>query len=189
MKKKEKKICFSGGAEGADAFFEHYSEVYSIEIVSFSYKTKFHKSQHKRELTEEEFLEGIQQVIKANQILKRSQTQRYYKFLARNWFQIKYVEQVFAIGEFVSTVAHPFAVKGGTAWAIEMAKSKRKEIYFFDQKNIQWFVYDYCYNNFLPFYDVVQISKTKFAGIGTRKINIFGIQAIENLFKNSFDAK
>ncbi|WP_372473443.1 hypothetical protein AB4865_11530 [Capnocytophaga sp. ARDL2] len=186
-KKKNKITCYSGGAEGADSYFEYFSLLHQLAVVPFSYKTKFHNSEHKRELTEDEYHEGVAMVVKVNEVLKRSHIQKYYRLLARNWFQIKYVKQVFAIGEFVRSSHRPIEIKGGTAWAVEMAKIQMLPIYFYEQKEMQWFEYDYKKFQFVLCKDKVKITENAFAGIGTRKINIFGIGAIEQLFKNSFE--
>ena len=64
--------CYSGGAEGADSYFEFFAEKFNVSVVAYSYKTKHHKSDNKRELTDDEFKEGVENVMKANEVLKRS---------------------------------------------------------------------------------------------------------------------
>ena len=77
--------------------FEFLSKQYNIIVIAYTYKTRFHKSQNKRELTIEEFNEGVEKVYKANETLKRSRINPYLKLLARNWFQVKYADEIFAV--------------------------------------------------------------------------------------------
>ena len=59
-------ICYSGGAEGADSYFEFFAEKFNVSVVAYSYKTKYHTSNNKYELTEDEFKEGVENVWKAS---------------------------------------------------------------------------------------------------------------------------
>lgn len=181
----EKCTCYTGGAEGTDYYFELYAKQYNLNVVAYSFKTKFHNSDNKYELSIDEFNEGVEKVYEVNEILKRTGINKYLKFLARNWMQVKFSKQVFAVGELKKT-NQKFTVKGGTAWAVQMAINEKKSIYFFDQNLLQWFTYDYCLNDFFALENNPTISATYFTGIGTRKINLFGISAIETLFKNTF---
>lgn len=64
----------------------------------------------------------------------------------------------------------------------------KREIYVFDQNRCKWFAWSYTKKQFEEYENPV-ISQEHFAGIGTRKINIFGIQAIRELFERSFNSK
>jgi len=52
-------ICHSGGADGADTYFEKIGEEYGIITKAYSYKTPKHNSPNKVEISEEDYLEGI----------------------------------------------------------------------------------------------------------------------------------
>ena len=186
MKLVNQYICYSGGAEGADAYFEFFAKKFNIQVVAFSYKTKYHNSENKYELSHEQFKEGVQQVYIANQVLKRSKINKYLHFLARNWFQVKNADEVFAVA-CLKEVNGCLQVKGGTAWAVQMAIDAKKNIYVFNQETAQWLYYDYYYLKFKPLNKTVKITTHHFAGIGTRALNFFGMQAIEDLFKNTFN--
>ena len=69
--------CYSGGAEGADSYFEFFAEKFNVSVVAYSYKTKHHKSENKHELTYDEFKQGVENVMKANEVLKRSKINQY----------------------------------------------------------------------------------------------------------------
>lgn len=177
--------CHSGGAEGADSYFEFFSKKFQVRVVAYSYRTKFHTSENKYELTTDEFNEGVENVLKANEVLKRSKINSYLKFLARNWFQVKNADEVYAVTN-LKMVNNRLQVKGGTAWAVQMAINSEKKVFVYDQQTAQWLYWDTYYLNFKPLTEQPKINASNFAGIGTRNINLFGIQAIEELFKNTF---
>jgi len=179
-------ICYSGGAEGADSYFEFFAEKFNVSVVAYSYKTKYHTSNNKYELTEDEFKEGVENVWKANEVLKRSKINQYLKLLARNWFQVKSADELYAVAS-LKTVNGKLQVKGGTAWAVQMAISSNKKVFVYNQDVAQWFYWDFQKQNFSTLNVQPKITSLYFAGIGTRNINIFGIHAIEELFKNTFE--
>lgn len=178
--------CHSGGAEGADAYFEFFAKQYQVAVVAYSYKTKRHTSESKYELTDEEFKEGVENVWKANEVLKRSKINRYLNFLARNWFQVKKAQEIYAVSN-LKKINNQLQVKGGTAWAVQMAIQAQKKVFVFHQDIDQWFYWDSFHMNFKELKEQPKITSHHFAGIGTRNINIFGVNAIEELFKNTFE--
>lgn len=182
----ERRICYSGGAEGADAYFAQYALQNQCDVIHYSYKTSFHSHSFKHELTTEEFNEGAAQLQKVSNQLKRFHYKPYVNLLARNYFQIKKSKQVFAVGFLEKDESGSLCrVKGGTGWTIQMAINAEREIYVFDQKNEEWFKWNNQLKRFVVC-ELPKITTQHFAGIGTRKINLFGIQAIEALFENSF---
>lgn len=185
MKHADHYTCHSGGAEGADAYFEFFSEQFKVRTVAYSYKTKFHRSVNKYELTYDEFTEGRLQVLQANEVLKRSNIGRYLNLLARNWHQVKHAEEVFAIAP-IRFYNNGFEIRGGSAWAVQMAVNAGKNTFVYDQEQLQWFYWDKSRGMFRTLNKPPRITALNFAGIGTRNINLFGIQAIEQLYKNTF---
>lgn len=185
MKQADQYTCHSGGAEGADAYFEFFSERFRVKTVAYSYKTRFHRSVNKYELTDCEFNEGRDHVLRANEVLKRSNIQLYLNLLARNWHQVKNADEVFAIVP-IQFNNNGFRIKGGSAWAVQMAVNAGKNIFVYDQEQLIWFFWNKSSATFDILKDEPGISSLNFAGIGTRKINLFGIEAIEQLYKNTF---
>jgi len=185
MKQADQYICHSGGADGADAYFEFFSERFRVRTVAYSYRTRFHRSVNKYELTDDEFKEGINRVFEANEVLKRSNIQRYLNLLARNWHQVKNAEEVFAVTP-IRLYDNGFKISGGTAWAVQMAVNAGKHTFIYDQEQLMWFYWDKSLRIFKTLKEEPQISARNFAGIGTRNINLFGIEAIEQLYKNTF---
>lgn len=188
--------CHSGGAIGSDTYFEQIGNKYGVKTKAYSYKTSYHNSESKIEISEEDFLEGIKEVNKSIKILKRFNSGKYINLLARNWCQVKYSDEIFAIG----TILEPKQrnskgyynnsiiqiVDGGTGYATTMSIIHNKPLIVFDQKKDNWFKWSYISNKFVLLKDCPKITKQNFAGIGTREIKENGIKAIETLYKNTF---
>lgn len=189
-------ICHSGGAQGADTYFETIGESYGVRTNAYSYKTKYHNSVNKVEISQEDFIEGMDEVNRANKVLGRFGIHKYINLLARNWAQVKYSKEVFAIGSIVEPDAKGNkgyynkskyqVVDGGTGYACQMAVNNDRDVYVFDQNKDKWFRWSYTA---LRFIEIVEpsISYQDFAGIGTREIKPNGIKAIEELYKKTFN--
>lgn len=189
--------CHSGAAKGSDFFFETIGSEFGVKTRAYTYKTKYHNSPNKVEISEEDYLEGVEKIKIANQTLQRYGISKFMNLLARNWAQVKYSKQVFAIGSIVEpgekcskgfqNKSKYQIVSGGTGYAVQMAIDNFREVYVFEQNKERWS--KWCYNslmfkelNFIP-----KISVQDFAGIGTRQINQAGISAIKNLFLKTFN--
>lgn len=176
--------CHSGGAIGADTYFESFAALYGIKTLAYSYETASHQSPNKIEISEDDFLEGVEKVHLANQTLKRKINYKYLNLISRNWQQVKNSDEVFAISKIIFKNIE--CVSGGTGWAIQMAIDRRIKIFVFDQIQNAWFKWSYSEATFRAIQMSPKITSLNFAGIGIRKINADGISAIENLFKKSF---
>src|SRR5690606_5186491 len=132
---------------------------FAVAVIAYSYKTAFHKSANKYELSDSEYLEGVANVIKTNEVLKRSRIHPYLKFLARNWHQVKNVDEVFAVSTFRKS-NNQLQVQGGTAWAVQMAIDLQKCLWVFDQNQTEWFRYDYSHTEFRKALDLPKINAT-----------------------------
>ena len=188
--------CHSGGAEGADTDFSNLSKKFNVKVKAYSYKTSYHLSSDKVEISEEEYNEGAIEINKANKYLRRPGIKKYMSLLARNWSQVKYSTQIFAIGVIVgpggetpdgySSKSKIQTVSGGTGYAVMMGILNLKEVFVFDQLKNVWFRWSYSTMSFIKLNQVPKIKTQNFAGIGTRKINENGKKAIVNLFESSF---
>ena len=137
-------------------------------------------------------------MIKANKILSRWGIEKYMNLLARNWAQLKYSDEIFAIGNIVDpgkkskkgylSKSKIQTVGGGTGYACSMAIQNNKPLYVFDQDLSKWFRWSYSTHSFIEI-DPPKISSNNFAGIGTREINDNGINAIKNLYERTFESK
>lgn len=191
-------VCHSGGAIGSDSYFENIGKEYGVMTKAYSYKTSYHKSEYKVEISDEDFLEGINEVRKANKVMKRFNSSKYINLLARNWCQVKYSDEVFAIGTILDhrqkntkgyyNNSEIQIVDGGTGYATSMCIINNKPLFVFDQQKNGWFKWSYISNRFIQLKQIPKISKQNFAGIGTREIKDNGIESIRNLYKNTFEA-
>jgi len=188
--------CHSGGAAGSDTQWEVIGFKYGVNTKAYSYQTKYHKSPNKIEISEEDYKEGVIEVNKANKHLGRFGIHKYMNLLARNWAQVKYSTQVFAIGTIVDPGAKSprgyyskskfQTVDGGTGYAVMMAINNFRDVYVFDQVKLKWFRWSYSSMSFIELKETPDIKTQNFAGIGTREINSDGIKSIEEVYSKTF---
>jgi len=186
----------SGGAEGADTYWEKIGEEFGVKTNAYSYKTKYHQSPNKVEISDEDYEDGVKEIKRANIILNRYKIDKFMNLLARNWAQVKYSNQVFAIGQIVNpgqkgsrgyaSCAKYQSVDGGTGWAISMSIQNKKDIYVYDQIKLKWFRWSYLSMSFIELEETPKIKTQNFAGIGTRQINEAGIKAIREVYETTF---
>lgn len=188
--------CHSGGAIGADTHWEEIGQKFGVKTKAYSYKTKSHTTTNKVEISENDYKEGIEQVNKANSILKRYGISKYMNLLARNWAQVKYSQQIFAVGTFVKPGEKDSkgytnkgvidVVSGGTGYAVMMGINNEREVFLFNQVRDSWFRWSYTSNSFVVLKSCPKITKQNFAGIGTRELKQNGKEQIEQVYKLTF---
>ena len=187
-------VCHSGGAKGSDTVWEKLGESFGVKTRAYSRETKFHTSPNKVEISEEDFQEGVSQVNRANLNLKRYGIHKYINLLARNWCQVKYSDQIIAIGNIAipGEVSNGYrcnsklqSVNGGTGYAVQMGIDNSKEVYVFDHLRERWYTWSY---SSMAFSETIypEINFQNFAGIGTREINQAGIEAIRTVYEKTF---
>ena len=189
--------CHSGGATGSDTLWEEIGEEFGVKTRAYSYKTKSHTTPNKVEISDDDYNEGVDEVGRANKSLGRFGISKYMKLLARNWSQVKYSKQVFAIGTIVPagkknskgyySKSKYETVDGGTGYAVQMAVNNDREVYVFDQGFDKWFRWSYNSLRFVGLKDVPKITDQNFAGIGTREIKPNGIKAIRDVYEKTFN--
>jgi len=180
---KMKMTNHSGGCKGADMCWETEGLKYGVESISYSYHNHVQYSYNQKILTSDELKEGWGNVKIAEKTLQRNLSlidgKPYVQnLIARNWFQVKNAEVVFA----VSTFENDSQVKGGTGWAVQMARDNNKLIYFYDQDICKWYWFDYRINKFTELKGIPKL-KENFAGIGSANLNQNGILAIKDVYK------
>jgi len=191
--------CHSGGAIGSDSFWEKIGEEFGVKTRAYSYRTKSHVSPNKVEISDEDYQEGVVQITKANKTLGRFGIHKYMSLLARNWTQVKYSRQVFAIGFIInagekSTKGYKNSSKfdvvdGGTGYAVQMAIEQENGVYVFDQGKDRWFRWSYNSLRFIELKEVPLITEQDFAGIGTRELLANGEAAIRSVYEKTFSNK
>jgi hypothetical protein len=190
-------VCHSGGAAGADTYWETIGDNYGVKTKAYSYKTKYHTTENKVEISDTDYEEGVKEITKANRVLSRYGIHKFMNLLARNWSQVKYSDEVFAIGIIVEpgkkgskgfyNKSEFQVVDGGTGYAVQMAINNGKFVYVFDQDKDKWFRWSYTSLSFIEVTKPLKISYENFAGIGTREIKPNGIRAIEEIYKLTFN--
>jgi hypothetical protein len=190
--------CHSGGALGADTEWEIGGSTFGVKTRAYSYKTPKHQSPNKVEISEDDYNQGVIEVNKANKFLNRYGINKYMNLLARNWAQVKYSDEIFAIG----TIIKPGEknqkgyynrgkfeiVDGGTGYAVMMGINNDRQVFVFDQLKDAWFRWSYNSMSFIQLSDVPKITEQDFAGIGTREILPNGISAIKNVYIKTFSS-
>jgi len=189
--------CHSGGAVGSDTEFDKIGSGYGVKTKAYSYKTTSHTGPNKVEISENDFQDGIKAISKANRTLGRYGIQKYMNLLARNWVQVKYSDEVFAIGTIVNPSKKDSKgyynkskydiVSGGTGYAVQMAIDNDKPVWVFDQNKDKWFRWSYTSLKFIEMKETPTISTQNFAGIGTREIKQNGIDAIKEVYSKTFE--
>ena len=177
-------------------FFETIGAEFGVKTRAYSYKTDHHNSPNKVEISDSDYIEGITEINKANKWLNRFGISKYMNLLARNWAQVKYSNQIFAIGKIVNpgqkgskgyyNRSKYQVVDGGTSYAVQIGINHKRDIFVFDQEIKKWFRWSYSSFTFIELDECPKISTQDFAGIGTRQINSDGIDAIRNLYENTF---
>ena len=189
--------CHSGGAIGSDTYFETIGDNYGVKTKAYSYKTKYHTTDNKVEISDSDYEEGVKAIQIANKTLGRYGIHRFMNLLARNWAQVKYSDEVFAIGTIVLpgkkgskgfyNKSQLEVVDGGTGYAVQMAIDNRKTVYVFDQDKDKWFRWSYTSLSFRELKGTPVITSENFAGIGTREIKPNGILAIQEVYNLTFN--
>jgi hypothetical protein len=189
--------CHSGGAEGSDTAWENIGANFGVKTKAYSYKTKYHTTENKVEISDDDYEEGVKAIQLANRSLNRYGIHRFMNLLARNWAQVKYSDEVFAVGTIVDpgkrgskgfyNKSEFQVVDGGTGYSCFMCVNSNKPLYVFDQDKDKWFRWSYISLKFIEVKEELKINSENFAGIGTREIKPNGIKSIEDLYKRTFN--
>jgi len=175
----------SGGALGSDSYWDLTGAEYGVKFNHYWHGEKTPAGN--TELTQEQLEEGWQMVLRANKTLKRK-PEKYKSLLSRNWFQVKNADTVYAIGR-INPQKSTIEVQGGTGWAVQMALDAGKPVYLFDQQSNKWVSFTSNDYDSMEILGEAPVLTKNFAGIGTREITPAGRNAIDDVFKNTFDVK
>lgn len=139
----------SGGAAGADTVWATLAcaHGYRMEIMTYpghSSRVPQPKGSTLVEIPMEMLRESDEPLTKASRALCKSlpAVGSYARpLLARNWFIVKDVDAVFAIGKLITKSNGDFEVDGGTGWACKMFQQHKGEetvMYLFDMVREKW---------------------------------------------------
>ena len=183
MLTKENCTLYSGGLKGAETAFGEAAEKWAVNEVNFSYAgQKTNRRKNLKVLSEEELKRGDISMELVSGMMNRTyyETEKVRKVLQTIFHMVNSGYQVFVIG----TILEDNTVKGGTGWAVELAKLFNRPLAVYDQEKESW--YSWKQNAWVP--DTPKIEHETFVGAGTRNLSESGRQAIEKLFTTSFDA-
>ena len=166
-------ICNTGDAAGADAMFAAHATNAGHKVVRWS-----------PYFNPEALKQADQFVFRANTTLKRtfpSASEHTNNLLRRNYWQVRDTKAVFAVARLSDR-----GIKGGTAWAVQMAIDLRvPTVYLFDMNANMWnqwyysmWKWDYVLSREMhkPSHFIV------YTGIGSRVITQKAINAIGELY-------
>jgi len=172
---------YHGGLKGAETAFGENAEKYGIGEVIFTFEGhRLNRDRNSVMLSEDELLRGDISMEIASRMMNRTyyETEKIRRVLQTIFHMVNKGHQVFVIG----SILDDNSVKGGTGWAVELAKLFNRPLHVFDQTRGQWFTWkDGAWAE-----DTPKICYNTFVGSGTRYLNDAGIAAIAQLFADSY---
>ncbi|MBW2561359.1 MAG: hypothetical protein JRE40_10960 [Deltaproteobacteria bacterium] len=181
MKDYSKIKFFSGGLKGAETAFGENAEKWGVREETFSYPG--HTLTREKNVTilsdEELKLGDVSMEIVSKRMGRRYTHADTIRKVIQVIFQmVNKGFQVIAVG----TIMEDGTVKGGTGWAVELAKFFNRPVSVFDQETAGWYTWkDNAWEK-----DTPVISYDSFCGTGTRNLTEEGRKAIDDLFERSF---
>ena len=196
----------SGAAKGADSLWSLEANKFGFPTIHMIPETFTHKKTKDkffedlkagrlrgvdRGVSSTELLEAGPKLNEANLTLKRGDIDNYspfaYELLARNWFQVKGAQSLYAVAPLEQGKK---TVKGGTGWAVQMALDKGlQHVYVYDPTvgNKSWFKWTPEVNRFKAI-DFTPKLRRNPALVGSRQINPGGEghQAIKDVMEVTF---
>ncbi len=174
----------SGGAIGAEAEFGVCAEEWGLTELNFSFAGRNPaRTRGIVVLNPEELAQGAVSAVymEAHMHRKYPDTPLFRKTLQSIWHQVNTAGEIFSVG----VILDDDTVKGGTGWAVELARHWGKPVYVFDQEKKTWFTWteDGWVGAGEP-----RIDSRRFAGTGTRNLSDEGKAAIRTLFERTFGA-
>lgn len=181
MVAKENCTLYSGGLKGAETAFGEAAEKWSVKEVNFTFSgQKTNREKNIIVLSDAELKRGDISMELVSKMMHRTyyETDKIRKVLQTIFHMINKGHQVFVIG----TILEDNTVKGGTGWAVELAKLFNRPLSVFDQAKNGW----YTWQQGAWVQDSPKIKHETFVGSGTRNLSENGRQAIDNLFAEAF---
>ena len=177
----EKSTCtlYSGGLKGAESAFGEAAEKRNIKEVIYTFEGhKLSRDNNSVVLSQEELERGDISMELASKMMHRTyyETEKIRKVLQTIFHMVNSGHQVFVVG----SIQDDDSVKGGTGWAVELAKLFNRPLHVFDQPRKKWFTWKDGWHEDSP-----KIEYDTFVGSGTRYLSDAGRDAIEQLFIDS----
>ena len=182
MTKKEYTL-YSGGHRGAETAFGEAAEKWSIKEINFTFPgQKANRLKNNVVLTDEDLKRGDISMELVSRMMSRTyyETEKIRKVLQTIFHMVNKGHQVFVVG----TILEDNTVKGGTGWAVELAKLFNRPLSVFDQDKKGW----YSWEEGSWIKGSPKIEHHTFVGSGTRNLTEAGRKAINSLFEQTFGA-
>jgi len=172
---------YHGGLKGAETLFGENAEKYAVGEVIFTFGGhRLNRDRNQVILSEEELQRGDISMELASRMMNRTyyETEKIRRVLQTIFHMVNKGHQVFVVG----AILEDNSVKGGTGWAVELAKLFNRPLHVYDQPRQRWFTWkDGAWREDSP-----KIRYSTFVGSGTRYLSDDGIAAINQLFADSF---
>ena len=184
MPAKENCTLYSGGLKGAETAFGEAAEKWSVKEVNFCYSgQKTSRKENLVVLSDAELKRGDISMEMVSKMMHRSyyETEKIRKVLQTIFHMVNKGHQVFVIG----TILGDNTVKGGTGWAVELAKLFNRPLSVYDQAKENW----YSWKDGAWVLDNPKIEHETFVGSGTRNLSENGKKAIDQLFEEAFGSR
>lgn len=172
---------YSGGLRGAEAEFGKQAEEWGAREVNFSYDGhQPHRTRGLVMLSAEEMKRGdiSMEIVSMRMNRTYSSVETIRKVMQAIFHMVNNGFQVFAVG----WIQPDKTVKGGTGWAVELAKLFNRPLSVYDQERNTWFSWED--NSWVGKEPIIE-HKT-FVGTGTRHLSEAGREAIAELYSRSF---
>lgn len=181
MLRKDNCTLYSGGLKGAECAFGEAAEKFGVKEVNFTFAGRTpDRRKHLVVLSDEELRRGDISMELAAKMMNRTYyaAENIRKVLQTIFHMVNKGHQVFAVGAILADNT----VKGGTGWAVELAKLFNLPVSVYDQDKDGWFSWrDGGWQQ-----DTPKIEHDTIVGSGTRELTDKGRAAIEKLFADAF---
>ncbi len=181
MLPKENCTLYSGGLKGAECAFGEAAEKWGVKEVNFTFAGRNpDRRKHLVVLSADELRRGDISMELAAKMMNRTyyEADKIRKVLQTIFHMVNKGHQVFAVG----VILADNTVKGGTGWAVELAKLFNLPVSVYDQEKDDWFTWHQGGWQ----QDTPRISHDRIVGSGTRELTDKGRAAIEKLFADAF---
>lgn len=181
MVAKENYTLYSGGLKGAETAFGEAAEKWSVKEVNFTFSgQKTNRNKNAVVLSDDDLKRGDISMELVSKMMSRTyyETEKIRKVLQTIFHMVNKGHQVFVIG----TILEDNTVKGGTGWAVELAKLFNRPLSVYDQAKNGW----YSWKQGTWIQDSPMIKHETFVGSGTRNLSENGRKAIDRLFEDTF---
>jgi hypothetical protein len=171
---------YSGGLKGAETIFGETAEKFGVNEVIYTFEGhKLSRNKNVQILSKEDLVRGDISMELASKMLHRTyyETDKIRRVLQTIFHMVNSGYQIFVVG----AIQEDGSVKGGTGWAVQLAKMFNRPLHVFDQPSEKWYTWKDGWQEDSPL-----IQYNTFVGSGTRYLSEAGRLSIEKLFENSF---